>query len=228
MLAAELDSPEITRVTATTGWPRTPTWKSSPRWSWARPNSSGGRSCRVHAAIVREGRRAAHWWRSAPCPGSWCATALPRSGRGGRKVLVAIFQRGAVDGLNMVVPHGDPDYYGARGRSRSRGRARRRRAAVDLDGFFGLHPSLAPLKPLWDDRQPRGRPRVRLARHHALALRRAGLHGVGHAGRQEHARRLAGPRPAASARASRPRPSAPSRSAPRCPASCAATRARSR
>jgi uncharacterized protein (DUF1501 family) len=69
------------------------------------------------------------------------------------KVLVAIFQRGAVDGLSMVPPHGDPAY--ARARS-SIALAPPRRGdaatALDLDGFYALHPSLAPLKPLWDAR----------------------------------------------------------------------------
>ena len=70
-----------------------------------------------------------------------------------RKLLVAIFQRGAVDGLNMIVPHGDADYYRLRptiaiprpGRGPMG-------SAIDLDGFFGLHPSMAPLEPLWNNR----------------------------------------------------------------------------
>jgi uncharacterized protein (DUF1501 family) len=70
------------------------------------------------------------------------------------KVLIAVFQRGAVDGLSMIVPHGDPDYYGARGSiAIARPAAGRDDATVDLDGFFGFHPSLAPLKPLWDARR---------------------------------------------------------------------------
>ena len=69
-----------------------------------------------------------------------------------KKILVAIFQRGAADGLNVVVPHGEKAYYGLRPtiavpRPSS---ANREDAAIDLDGFFGLHPSLAPLKPLFD------------------------------------------------------------------------------
>ena len=81
-------------------------------------------------------------------------TALAQERVGRSKVLVAIFQRGAVDGLSMVVPHGDPDYYAARG---SIAIARPANGAADttfdLDGFFGLHPSLAALKPLWSDRR---------------------------------------------------------------------------
>ncbi len=72
---------------------------------------------------------------------------------GRRKVLVAVFQRGAVDGLSMVVPHGDRGYYTARTgialQAPRRGEAER---ALDLDGFFALHPSLAPLMPLWQAR----------------------------------------------------------------------------
>jgi uncharacterized protein (DUF1501 family) len=69
-----------------------------------------------------------------------------------RKILITIFQRGAVDGLNMVVPFGERDYYAARP-SIAIPRPNDPQGAVDLDGFFGLHPRLAPLKPLWDSRQ---------------------------------------------------------------------------
>jgi uncharacterized protein (DUF1501 family) len=69
-----------------------------------------------------------------------------------RKILIAIFQRGAVDGLNMIVPFGERDYYAARP-SIAIPRPGSAEGALDLDGFFGLHPRLAPLKPLWDARQ---------------------------------------------------------------------------
>jgi uncharacterized protein (DUF1501 family) len=70
------------------------------------------------------------------------------------RILLAIFQRGAVDGLSMVVPHGDPDYYGSRGSiAIARPAPGTADATVDLDGFFGLHPSLEPLQALWDDRK---------------------------------------------------------------------------
>ncbi|HVQ23602.1 MAG TPA: hypothetical protein VMV01_00410, partial [Planctomycetota bacterium] len=69
------------------------------------------------------------------------------------KVLVAVFQRGAVDGLSMVMPHGDPAYAVVRPsialQPPRRGESER---AVDLDGFFALHPALAPLVPLWERR----------------------------------------------------------------------------
>src|SRR5438093_68609 len=66
------------------------------------------------------------------------------------KVLICLFQRGAADALNVVVPHGDPSYYDLRPSiAIPRPTLAAQNAAVDLDGFFGLHPSLAPLKPLW-------------------------------------------------------------------------------
>jgi uncharacterized protein (DUF1501 family) len=65
----------------------------------------------------------------------------------GKKVLVAIFQRGAVDGLNVVVPYGEKAYYDARPTI-----AIPRDAVLDLDGFFGLHPSLTSLVPYFKDR----------------------------------------------------------------------------
>jgi uncharacterized protein (DUF1501 family) len=68
------------------------------------------------------------------------------------KQLIAIFQRGAVDGLSVVVPFGDRDYYAARP-SLAVARPGANDAAVNLDGFFGFNPRLQPLKPLWDSRQ---------------------------------------------------------------------------
>ena len=74
---------------------------------------------------------------------------LPKAPKG--KVLICLFQRGAADALNIVVPHGERSYYAMRPSiaipQPSRGVAT---SAIDLDGFFGLHPALAPLKPLYD------------------------------------------------------------------------------
>ena len=70
---------------------------------------------------------------------------------GSRRVLVAVFQRGAVDGLNVVVPHGEKIYYDARPSIAVPRPGSGDGAALDLDGFFGLHPSLAPLLPLFRD-----------------------------------------------------------------------------
>src|SRR5918995_6498483 len=69
-----------------------------------------------------------------------------------RKVLIALFQRGAVDGLNMIVPFGDAGYYRARP-SIAIAKPGRDDSAIDLDGFFGLHPRMSVLKPFWDRRE---------------------------------------------------------------------------
>ena len=70
------------------------------------------------------------------------------------RILIAVFQRGAVDGLSMIVPHAEPAYYAAR---RSIAIARpipnNTETTIDLEGRFGLHPALASLKPLWDERR---------------------------------------------------------------------------
>jgi uncharacterized protein (DUF1501 family) len=67
-----------------------------------------------------------------------------------KKKMVVLFQRGAMDGLNVVVPFGEPNYYRMRPTiaipEPKRGGTD---AALDLDGFFGLHPSMQPLLPLF-------------------------------------------------------------------------------
>src|SRR6267154_4675245 len=63
------------------------------------------------------------------------------------KRLVVVFQRGAADGLNIVIPHGEPQYYAMRPSINIP-----RKAVLDLDGFFGLHPALASFQPLWQQR----------------------------------------------------------------------------
>jgi uncharacterized protein (DUF1501 family) len=84
-----------------------------------------------------------------------------------KKQLVVLFQRGAADGLNVVVPFGESNYYRMRptiaipapkrgGRGSGFALANpdlNGDAAIDLDGFFGLHPSLAPLEPLFHKNQ---------------------------------------------------------------------------
>jgi uncharacterized protein (DUF1501 family) len=72
----------------------------------------------------------------------------------GKKQLVVLFQRGAADGLNIVVPFAEPNYY--RMRPTIAIPPPRRGAgdtALDLDGFFALHPALAPLLPLFQYNQ---------------------------------------------------------------------------
>jgi uncharacterized protein (DUF1501 family) len=78
--------------------------------------------------------------------------ARARSGTGGRKILVCVFLRGAMDGLSVVVPHGDASYYNLR-QTANGGIALPRTgpgSVLDLDGHFGLHPALAALKPIYD------------------------------------------------------------------------------
>src|SRR5215831_4525929 len=70
-----------------------------------------------------------------------------------RKTLIAIFQRGAVDGLNVVVPHGEHGYYDLRPNIAIPKPDGGADAAINLDGFFGLHPALVALKPLWDSKR---------------------------------------------------------------------------
>src|SRR6478736_9386864 len=65
----------------------------------------------------------------------------------GKKRLIVLFQRGAADGLNIVVPHGEQAYYNMRPSI-----AIPRQSVLDLDGFFGLHPSMNAFKPLWEQK----------------------------------------------------------------------------
>jgi uncharacterized protein (DUF1501 family) len=76
--------------------------------------------------------------------------AVASTPEAGKKQLVVLFQRGAADGLNIVIPFGEPNYYRMRPSIAiplPRGGAED--AAIDLDGFFGLHPGLKPLLPLF-------------------------------------------------------------------------------
>ncbi|HKR58734.1 MAG TPA: DUF1501 domain-containing protein [Pyrinomonadaceae bacterium] len=73
---------------------------------------------------------------------------------GRRKTLIAIFQRGAVDGLNMVVPFGERSYYDLRpGIAIPKPAAGNTETVINLDGFFGLHPGMSSFKPLWDSKR---------------------------------------------------------------------------
>lgn len=94
-----------------------------------------------NSALAMFGVGAAPAWLSRTL---YAQQAAPRR----NKVLVAIFQRGAADGLNIVVPHGDKDYYTLRPSI-----SVPKEMVLDLDGFFGFHPSLAPLKPIFEARQ---------------------------------------------------------------------------
>lgn len=77
-------------------------------------------------------------------------TLTTRNGR--KKILITIFQRGAVDGLNMVVPYGDSEYYNLRS-GIAVPKPDKTDGAINLDGYFGLHPSLKPLEKMWQSKQ---------------------------------------------------------------------------
>ncbi len=73
---------------------------------------------------------------------------------GKKKTLVTIFQRGAVDGLNMVVPYGDSDYYNLRPTINiPKTGSANQEGVIKLDSFFGLHPAMTSFKTLWDKKQ---------------------------------------------------------------------------
>ena len=85
---------------------------------------------------------------------SFLARTAFAQGRSARaKLLIAIFQRGAVDGLSVIVPFGEGEYYRARPGIAIARPGAGDNAAIDLDGFFGLNPRLQTLKPLWDRRE---------------------------------------------------------------------------
>jgi uncharacterized protein (DUF1501 family) len=85
---------------------------------------------------------------------SWLGRAAAAT-QGRRKTLVAIFQRGAADGLSIVAPFGDKRYADLRPTIgvAAPGNQQRQPNGIDLDGFFAFHPQLEPLKPLWDKQQ---------------------------------------------------------------------------
>lgn len=90
---------------------------------------------------------------------SFLARVLAQTnGKGRRKTLIAIFQRGAMDGLNAVIPYAEREYYNLRSsiaipRPGAGGTQPNQAPAIDLDGFFALHPALAPFKPIYDSGQ---------------------------------------------------------------------------
>jgi uncharacterized protein (DUF1501 family) len=85
---------------------------------------------------------------TAAIPSFLTRAALGAASAGiGNKRLVVIFQRGAADGLNIVVPHGEQAYYAMRPSINIP-----RSSVIDLDGFFGLHPAMSPLQTLWTQR----------------------------------------------------------------------------
>ncbi|HJX11494.1 MAG TPA: DUF1501 domain-containing protein [Candidatus Binatia bacterium] len=76
------------------------------------------------------------------------AAGAEQAARG--KVLVVVFQRGGMDGLNVVVPFKDRAYYKLRPNIAIAEPGSGAERAIDLDGFYGLHPALAPLKSIFE------------------------------------------------------------------------------
>ena len=92
---------------------------------------------------------------SLSAPGFLQRALLANERTGGkRKTLIAIFQRGAVDGLNMIVPYGESSYYDLRPSiAIPKPNGSNAETVISLDGFFGMHPSMRSLKPLWDSKR---------------------------------------------------------------------------
>ena len=81
---------------------------------------------------------------------TFLARTVEGLGASRQKVLITIFQRGAVDGLNMIIPFGEQDYYASRPTLAIAKPSADENTAVDLNGFFGMHPRMRALKPLWE------------------------------------------------------------------------------
>src|SRR5688572_12086153 len=130
-------------------------WRAHELGCYARRCSAGARLARVSKEIAMERRAFVRHGALALLALGLPPDFLTRSllaqthAAAKKKTLICVFQRGAVDGLSMVTPFGEKDYY-----------ARRRSIAVpapssiggnliDLDGFFGLHPALQPLHDLF-------------------------------------------------------------------------------
>jgi uncharacterized protein (DUF1501 family) len=68
-------------------------------------------------------------------------------------LLIVVFQRGAMDGLNAVLPHAESEYYNLRPKlAIPEPKPGNDKTAIDLNGFFSLHPALRPLLDLWDEK----------------------------------------------------------------------------
>jgi uncharacterized protein (DUF1501 family) len=101
----------------------------------------------------------------------------------GPERLVVVFLRGAIDGLNIVVPYTEPEYYELRP-TIAIARAGQNGGVLDLDGHFGLHPALSPLMPLWKERSlafvhASGSPSESRSHFEAQAYMETGTPGVG-------------------------------------------------
>lgn len=118
--------------------------KQTEEWSYC--DGNGGLEKKAdwnRRALLTAGFAGALWMMSQR---SALAQASIQSDPKHDNVLVVIFLRGGCDGLNFLVPHGEDEYYKARPTLAIGKPGKAGDAAVDLDGFFGLHPSLRPLE----------------------------------------------------------------------------------
>ena len=86
-------------------------------------------------------------------PPSFLVRAAGAQSNSQKKILVVVFQRGGMDGLNVVIPFKDRAYYQLRPNIAIAEPAAGEQRAIDLDGFYALHPALAPLKNIYDKGQ---------------------------------------------------------------------------
>jgi uncharacterized protein (DUF1501 family) len=86
-------------------------------------------------------------------PPSFLVRASAEEVKKKNKVLVVVFQRGGMDGLNAVIPFKDRAYYALRPTIAVAEPSSGTEHAIDLDGTYGLHPALAPLKPIFTNGQ---------------------------------------------------------------------------
>src|ERR1700760_4147634 len=100
---------------------------------------------RSRRAILKNGAMALVGTAAIPSFLTRAVMAQSTAASASRKKLVVIFQRGAADGLNIVIPHAEPSYFQMRPTI-----AIPQQQILDLDGFFGLHPAMVSLKPLWE------------------------------------------------------------------------------
>jgi uncharacterized protein (DUF1501 family) len=84
--------------------------------------------------------------------GAWAATSATAGDKATGRKLIVIMLRGAVDGLNVVAPVADANYARLRP-TIALARPGEDGGALNLDGYFGLHPALAPLLPLWEQKK---------------------------------------------------------------------------
>ena len=134
---------------------------------------------------------------------SFLQRAVAATTGSGKKKMVVLFQRGAMDGLNVVVPFAEPNYYRLRPTIAIPATAQRRRGCGDRSRrILWLASEPAAVATALSEWPACDRAGGRLARSVALAFRRAGFHGVRHAGREIHRRWLAQSRAAIHARRS--------------------------